>query len=54
MEVIGYLSKNKETDPIFLPNEDLRELGKLRKEFSFGIHPTGFPGTPLVRAIKPQ
>lgn len=44
--VIGYLSKSKETDPIFLPNEDLREL-ETRKRIQFlGFIQLEFPGTP--------
>lgn len=44
--VIGCLSKSKETDPIFLPNEDLREL-ETRKRIQFlGFVQLEFPGTP--------
>lgn len=44
--VIGHLSKSKETDPIFLPNEDLREL-ETRKRIQFlGFIQLEFPGTP--------
>lgn len=44
--VIGDLSKSKETDPIFLPNEDLREL-ETRKRIQFlGFIQLEFPGTP--------
>ena len=44
--VIGCLSKSKETDPIFLPNEDLREL-ETRKRIQFlGFIQLEFPGTP--------
>lgn len=44
--VIGCLSKSKETDPIFLPNEYLREL-ETRKRIQFlGFIQLEFPGTP--------
>ena len=51
--VIGCLSKSKETDPIFLPNEDLREL-ETRKRIQFWDSSNWSFQEPLVRAIKPQ
>ena len=45
--------KGKEADPIFLPNEHLRELETQKRIQFLGFIQLDFPETP-VRAIKSQ